>query len=92
MLTNSPRISNAPKRDVLYRNLTYKNEKFGQNCSIFLGPLETESFRYLNNHVFPRQYFRNYLSYEAHPFFQHVENLMSVPEMQLKIHIQFLVF
>ena len=46
---------------------------------------ETALFREWSKQVFHSLYFWKYISYDNHPFFQNVSNLMYIPEMQEKV-------
>ena len=49
------------------------------------GSSEAGSFRQYSNHVFRSLEFRKYISYEGHPFFQFLQNLIWISKMQKKI-------
>ena len=58
----------------------------------FKGSLETGLIGHRSRHVFRSAQFWNKISYEGHPFFENVGNLMKISKMQEKIHKKVFVF
>ena len=52
---------------------------------------ETMIFRHLSNHLFRSPQFWKYISYDDHPFFENVQNLIYISKLQKKIERNFLV-
>ena len=62
------------------------------NTLVAQGCPETQSFRHLSDHAFPESIIFELLDLSGSSFFQNVENLWQIPEMQEKIHKRFLGF
>ena len=58
----------------------------------FKGSLETGLIGHRSRHVFRSAYFWKEISYEGHPFFENVGNLMHISKMQEKIDQKLFVF
>ena len=56
------------------------------------GSLETGLIGHISSHVFRSAEFWKEISYEGHPFFENVGNLMKISKMQEKIDKKLFVF
>ena len=56
------------------------------------GSFETGLIGHISRHVFRSALFWKEISYEGHPFFENVGNLMQISKMQEKIDKNFFVF
>ena len=56
------------------------------------GSLETGLIGHISRHVFQSAEFWKEISYEGHPFFENVGNLMQISKMQEKIDKKLFVF
>ena len=94
MLTDSPKILHITKRNFFQLNffaviVDYNKAAVVQISAVFAefpillvaGSSETRLFRYLSRNVFRSPYFRKYIILRV-IFFQNVQNLIDIPNMQ----------